>query len=272
MKIKYVIFCLIMVATASYFMLREGVERPLTLMATTTTQDSGLLGVIIPELVRDTGLDVNVVAFGTGKVLRSAMDGNADLILVHDPISEQIFMDQGYGTERISIMQNDYVIVGPTTDPADLKNSPSARQAFEAIFKSNSLFVSRGDESGTHKAELRIWQQTNIEPDQFTSGKYMPTGAGMGRSLNIAVEKSAYILTDKATWLTFQNKGELSILFENDKLLNNIYSIISVNAERYPHISAENQKNIMNWFSSNKSKHLIENYKKSDQTLFTPIL
>lgn len=240
-------------------------------MATTTTQDSGLLGVIIPELEKDTGLKINVVAFGTGKVLRSAMDGNADLILVHDPTSEQEFMDQGYGTKRIPIMRNDFVIVGPASDPAGVNGSVSAPQAFLAIFKTNSLFVSRGDESGTHKAELRIWQQSNAGPEQFASANYMPTGAGMGRSLNIAVEKSAYILTDNATWQTFQNKGDLSVLFDNDIVLKNIYSIISVNADQHAHISAKKQKIVLNWFNSMKSRRLIKNYKISGQPLFSPL-
>jgi len=269
-KIKYLFICLIITLAGLFFVLKKG-ERPLTLMATTTTQDSGLLAVIIPELEKDTGLEINVVAFGTGKVLRSAVDGNADLILVHDPINEKIFMDQGYGSKRIPIMQNDFVIVGPSADPAGVKNSLSAALAFEAIFKSNSPFVSRGDESGTHNAELRIWQKSKIEPDQFGKDKYLPTGAGMGRSLNIAVEKSAYILTDNATWVTFQNKGDLLVLYKNDLLLNNIYSIISVNSDRYPHVSSEKQETILNWFSSIKSKRLIENYKISDQALFIPI-
>lgn len=270
LKIKFLFFCFIIAAVASYFALQQN-ERPITLMATTTTQDSGLLAVIIPELERDTGFKINVVTFGTAKVLRSAMDGNADVILVHDPISEQEFMDQGYGTERLTIMRNDFVIVGPTSDPASIKNSLSAVQAFEAIYKTNSLFVSRGDESGTHKAELRIWQESKGGPEQFASAYYLPTGAGMGRSLNIAVEKSAYILTDNATWQTFQNKGDLSVLFDNDIMLKNIYSIISVNAGQHAHISANKQKAILNWFNSMKSRRLIESHKKSGQALFSPL-
>ncbi|MBT5072687.1 MAG: hypothetical protein HOJ34_08840 [Kordiimonadaceae bacterium] len=270
MKIKYLFLCAVIVAAFSYLLLAQD-ERPFTLMATTTTQDSGLLGILIPELEKDTGLDINVIAFGTGKVLRSAMDGNSDLIFVHDPYGEQIFMDQGHGTKRIPIMRNDFVIVGPSADPANIKNSLDAVQAFEAIFKSNSFFVSRGDDSGTHKAELRIWQKSTINPDQFIPGNYMPTGAGMGRSLNIAVEKSAYILSDHATWLTFQNKDDLSVLYENDVHLKNIYSIISVNADRHSHISAEKQNIVINWFLSNKSKQLIEDFKNKGKQLYFPL-
>ncbi|MDG1438327.1 MAG: substrate-binding domain-containing protein, partial [Emcibacteraceae bacterium] len=175
-------------------------DNKFTIMATTTTRDSGLLPHIIKELKKDTGIDITVVAFGTGNVLRSAMDGNADIIMVHDTLAELSFMNEGYGVERYPLMQNDFVLVGPTNDPANITSSNSATEALEKIINSNSLFVSRGDESGTHKAEMRIFKSARIDFRDLSSNQYTITGSGMGRTLTIASEKSAYVLTDNATW------------------------------------------------------------------------
>jgi len=268
-RIRYIALLLILTMFAANYLYNQS-ARPLILMATTTTRDSGLLDKLIPALENDTALDIEVVAFGTGKVLRSAIDGNADIIMVHDPHGEKIFMEEGYGKERLPIMQNDFVIIGPMDDPAHIASSTTAAQAFSSIAGSNSAFVSRGDDSGTHKAEMRIWQSTKLKPKQFVAENYILTGAGMGRTLNIAVEKSAYSLTDRATWLTFQNKGNLKILFDKDDMLENIYSIITVNPERHPHISPKKQLLVLNWFKSEKSKSVIRNYKKNGVGLYHP--
>ncbi len=246
-------------------------NRPITLMATTTTEDSGLLAVLIPQLEKDTGLKIQVVTFGTGKVLRSAKDGNADIILVHDPQSEKDFLSRGYAKERLEVMRNDFVLVGPKSNPAMINPDETITSAFDKIFEENAVFVSRGDESGTHKAEQRIWNAAGLNINNFSQSNYIVTGAGMGRSLNIAVEKPAYILTDRATWLTFKNRGNLAILNQNGKLLSNVYSVLSVNSQLHPHISEEHQTRIMNWFKSEKSRSIIRDFKFFDQPLFEPI-
>ncbi|MBL4602177.1 MAG: substrate-binding domain-containing protein [Emcibacteraceae bacterium] len=269
-RIIYIPIVLMVLFLAAKFLL-NGQDQPITFMATTTTRDSGLLAVLIPALEKDTGLDIQVVAFGTGKVLRSAMDGNADIIMVHDQISEKKFMDEGYGSERLPIMQNDFVIIGPITDPANIGGSNTAIQAFDRIVQSKTPFVSRGDDSGTHKAELRIWQATMTDPGKISAANYVQTGAGMGRTLNIAIEKSAYSLTDRATWVTFQNKGSSIILFAGDEILKNIYSIISVNPELHEHISRKNQNLILKWFKSDQSRQLILNFKMNGTPLYNPI-
>ncbi len=240
-------------------------------MATTTTRDSGLLGAIIPELEKDTGLKINSVAFGTSKVLRSAMDGNADVILVHDPKSEIEFMDAGYGNERVAIMFNYFVLIGPADDPANIASSTNAVDAFRKIIESGSTFVSRADQSGTHFAELKLWQSINYNPQEMEQERYIQTGTGMGRTLNVAIEKTAYVLADSATWATYENKGKHKILLGNDENMINTYHLITVSTEKHPHISAQNQKLVIDWFKSEKARSVIENFKPSEQQLYFPI-
>ena len=241
------------------FMFVKKSDHDLTLMATTTTQDSGILTHIVDAFEKDSGLKVKVIAYGTGKVLRSAKDGNADVILVHDPLNEDIFMKDGFGKERISVMQNDFVIIGPNTDPAAVKMSNSVSNAFKEI-AAKSIFVSRGDDSGTHNAEKRIWGKIQIDQEKLSPNNYIITGSGMGRTLGIAVEKEAYALTDRATWLSYKNKGQLSVLFENDSDLENIYSVISVNPLLFNHISLNHQDIFMKWIKSQKARETIQNF------------
>lgn len=270
MKIKTALIFLFLILMAALF-LKPSNENQITLMATTTTQDSGLLNVLIPKMEKDTGTKIKVVAFGTGKVLRSAMDGNADIVLVHDPIAERKFMKDGFGNDRHSFMQNDFVIVGPELDPAGIKMANSATEAFTLISISSSPFISRGDQSGTHNAEIRLWHKTNLDPEQFSGEKYIITGSGMGRTLGIATEKNGYVLTDKATWLSYQNKSGLKILFENDSDLKNIYSFITVNANLFDHIEENQQSKIINWIKSDKATEIINDFKISGIQPFLPI-
>lgn len=260
-----------MIATLIFINVNDD-DNTIRMMATTTTRDSGLLPHLISELEKDTGLSVSVVAFGTGKVLRSAMDGNADIILVHDAVAEEEFMKAGYGIERYPLMQNDFVIVGQADDPANIHSSSSAAEAFKRIISSGSKFVSRGDESGTHKAEMRILESAKINLRTLSTDQYIITGSGMGRTLSIASEKSAYILTDHATWVSFKNKGNLKILFNNDPLLKNIYSVITVNAALFDHISIEKQALTINWFKSTKAAKTINNFYISEKPAFKALL
>ncbi len=246
-------------------------DRTVIFMATTTTQDSGLLGVLIPELENDTGLKIQTIAFGTGSVLRAAREGNADVILVHDPQNELIFMNEGYGTERIAVMQNNFVVVGPANDPANISESEHIQDAFLRIAESNAPFVSRADQSGTHNAEMRVWASVELNPQIEAVENYLETGTGMGRTLNVAVEKSAYVLTDSATWITYDNKGDHKVLFSGDEMLSNIYHLITVNAESHPHISAESQKMIVDWFKSDKMTVILDQFSHQGQTLYFPV-
>lgn len=266
-----VISTLVIITGLLLFMFAKKSDHDLTLMATTTTQDSGILSHIVDAFEKDSGLKIKVIAYGTGKVLRAAKDGNADIILVHDPLNEDIFMKGGFGKERISIMQNDFVIIGPNTDPAGVKMSNSARDAFKKI-ASKSTFVSRGDDSGTHNAEKRIWGKIPIYQVRTDPNNYIITGSGMGRTLGIAVEKEAYALTDRATWLSYKNKGKLSVLFENESDLENIYSVISVNPLLFDHISLKNQDIFMQWIKSQEARETIQNFQISAENPYLAIL
>ena len=270
MKNAFFILILMGVVFLSFLIFDQD-DKEITLMATTTTQDSGILSTLVNAFKQDSNINVKVIAYGTGKELRSAMDGNADVILVHDPLNEANFIKNGYGTERVPLMQNDFVIVGPNADPARIKTSKSATEAFEKIAKT-SLFVSRGDESGTHNAEQRIWEKSTLNSSHFSPKNYVVTGSGMGRTLGIAVEKQAYVLTDKATWLSYKNKGLQSILYENDPYFQNIYSVIPINPVLFNHISQERQQIFMDWIKSNSAKELIQNFQISSENPFIPLI
>jgi len=249
----------------------DGEKKPLTLIATTTTETSGFLDYIIPLAEKDTGIKIRIISFGTGKVLRSAQDGNADLILVHDPLSEENFIQQGHGLKRYPVMMNNFILVGPKHDPAGIGQYSTIEEIFGKLHQDKTAFISRGDDSGTHKAEQRIWQSLGLEPAFFSSQWYKKSGAGMGRSLNIAVESGAYILCDQASWLTFHNKGDLIILHQDDEKLKNIYSLIPVNPLKHPHLQAEKAQKVIDWFLSAQARNHIRAFKHQGKTLYIPI-
>jgi tungstate transport system substrate-binding protein len=203
----------------------------LILATTTSTQDSGLLDVLVPMFEEQTGYTVQTVAVGTGEALKMGEQGNADVLLVHAPASEVTFMDGGHGKERFLVMHNDFIIVGPAHDPAGIKELDS-QDSFEAIYKTEAAFVSRGDDSGTHKKELDFWKKAGLEPSGQTW--YIETGQGMGASLIVASEKGAYILTDRATYLANKDNLSLEILLEGDNALLNVYHVITVNPDKWP--------------------------------------
>jgi tungstate transport system substrate-binding protein len=216
-----------------------GCSRPvpsLTLATTTSTQDSGLLDVLVPMFREQTGIEVKVVAVGTGQALELGRRGDADVLLVHDPAAEERFVKEGYGVDRRPVMYNDFVLVGPPTDPAGVKGRDTAAEAFARIARKRSPFVSRGDQSGTHVKEKAIWKTAGIQP---RGDWYIEAGAGMGQVLRMAHEKSAYTLTDRATFLAQRQGLELAILCEGDPSLVNQYSVIRVNPDRHPHIQTE---------------------------------
>ncbi len=241
------------------------------LSTTTSTQDSGLLDYLLPKFTEDTGVEVKVVAVGTGKALQMGKDGEADVLLVHAKASEEEFVKEGHGLERKDVMYNDFILVGPKDDPLKLKENSSndILTGLKTISENQSKFVSRGDDSGTHKKELEIWKEAGIEPQ---GEWYISAGSGMADVLKIASEKGAYTLTDRATYLSLRNTLDLDIIIEKDKNLFNQYGIIPVNPEKNDKINAEGAKAFMNWMLSKKGQELIGKYgvEEYGMPLFVP--
>ncbi len=245
-------------------------ENPDVILATTTsTRDSGLLDYLLPMFQEQTGYNIKMVAVGTGEALAMGEEGNADVLLVHAPASELELMEGGYGKDRFLIMHNDFVIVGPADDPAGIKGSESTAAAFTAIAASESPFTTRGDDSGTHKMELSLWASAEITPE---GDWYINTGQGMGDTLRIASEKYAYTLTDRATYLALKDTLDLDILFEGDKVLLNIYHVITVNPDKWPNMNYDGAKAFADWLVTKEVQDLIGNFgvDKFGQPLFFP--
>ena len=243
--------------------------KDMILATTTSTQDSGLLDELIPAFQEDTGYVVKVVAVGSGEALKMGEQGNADVLLVHSPAAEAAFMEAGNGSERTLVMHNDFIIVGPEADPAGIKGTATAADAFTKIAEAQAPFISRGDDSGTHKAELAIWKKAGITPE---GDWYQESGQGMGATLKIASEKAAYTLSDRATYLANQDTLALAILVEGDAALLNIYHVIVVNPEKYPNLNTEGAKAFATFLVSKKGQELIGKFgvEKFGQPLFTP--
>lgn len=243
----------------------------LILATTTSTQDSGLLDVLIPIFEQQTGYTVQTVAVGTGQALKMGEEGNADVLLVHAPSSEKTFMENGFGQERALVMHNDFIIVGPAADPAGIKGMP-VTDAFKAIAAAEAGFVSRGDDSGTHKAELTIWKKVELDPKTDQPAWYLETGQGMGASLTVASEKSAYIMTDRATYLANKANLQLEILVEGDNGLLNVYHVMTVNPDKWPKVNSEGALAFLNFLIDPATQAIIGQFgvDKFGQPLFYP--
>ncbi len=239
----------------------------LILASTTSTQNSGLYDYLLPVFTADTGIAVHVVAVGTGQALRIARNGDADALIVHHRPSEELFISEGYGLNRRDVMVNDFVIVGPKGDSAGVATAKSAGDALLRLRKNNALFISRGDESGTYFKELEIWQSAGVTPK---GPWYREIGAGMGAALNMAVAVEGYVLTDRGTWLSFNNKNNLVLLFEGDPVLFNPYSIITVNPAKHPHVQADLAGVLTDWITSERGQSLIAAFAIDGQQLFCP--
>ncbi|MEH6632949.1 MAG: substrate-binding domain-containing protein [Halopseudomonas aestusnigri] len=250
--------------------IKPAVAESIILASTTSTQNSGLFDHILPVFTKDTGITVNVVAVGTGAALKLARNGDADILMVHHKTSEETFVKDGFGVERFDLMHNDFVLVGPDNDPADIKNTKNIVNALKQIEKKQSPFLSRGDDSGTNKRELELWYEAGFDPKSISGGWYRETGSGMGATLNTAVAMQGYALTDRATWLSYKNKQNMKVLFEGDKRLFNQYGIIVVNPDKYPHIKIKAANRFVSWLLSPKGQSLIASYKVSGEQLFTP--
>lgn len=243
----------------------------LILATTTSTQDSGLLDVLIPLFERQTGYQVKTVAVGTGQALQMGQEGNADVLLVHAPSSERTYMDGGFGKDRALVMHNDFIIVGPADDPAKIKGL-SPTDAFKAIYAAGANFVSRGDDSGTNKKELDLWKKAALDPATEKPAWYIETGQGMGATLIVASEKNAYTLTDRATFLANKANLQLGILAEKDNSLLNVYHVITVNPDKWPKVNYEGAMAFLNFLIAPDTQKVIGEFgvDKYGQQLFVP--
>ena len=242
----------------------------ITLQSTTSTQNSGFYDYILPIFSEASNIEVRVVAVGTGQAIKNAQNCDGDVLIVHSITSEKKFVKSGYGLYRKDLMYNDFIIIGPKTDPAQISSSHSALDAFKKIHKSTTIFASRGDESGTHKAELRLWEKANLDAREFKGRWYRELGLGMGAALNVAVQMDAYVLSDRATWLAFKNKRDHQILFEGDKNLFNQYGIIPVNPKICSSVKFKETELFINWILSQAGKKHISSFTVNNQQLFFP--
>ncbi len=242
----------------------------IVVQSTTSTANSGLYDFLLPRIKAETGVTVNVVAVGTGQAIKNAKNCDGDVLLVHAKASEQKFVEEGYGVERRDLMYNDFVFVGPPSDPAGIGGGMSAVEALSAIAASKSRFASRGDDSGTHKKERMIWQKTGIDPAAGSGEWYLETGSGMGATLNAAVGIGAYTMTDRATWISFNNRQDYVILVEGDDSLFNQYGIIMVNPDKCPGVRRDAAQKFIDWMTSPEGQAAIAAYQLDGQQLFFP--
>lgn len=245
-------------------------QESILVQSTTSTEASGLYGHLLPIFEEETGITVNVVAVGTGQAIQNARNCDADVLLVHAKAREEQFVADGAGVERFDLMYNDFVVVGPESDPAGVAGMTDAPAAFAQIAAAEAPFASRGDDSGTHTKELQIWEAAGIDVDAASGGWYRETGSGMGATLNTAVGMEAYALTDRATWITFANRGDFEILVEGDENLFNQYGVMLVNPEACPSVNAEAGQAFIDWLLSDAGQEAIASYQLDGQQLFFP--
>jgi tungstate transport system substrate-binding protein len=245
-------------------------EKYITVASTTSTEQSGLFGFILPIFQKSTGISVRVVAVGTGQALDMARRGDADVVFVHDEAAERKFVSEGYGVERKPVMYNDFVLIGSKSDPAKVGGGKDITAALKKIQDAQAPFVSRGDKSGTHAAELRLWKDAGTDIATQKGPWYRETGSGMGPALNTASSMNAYILADRGTWLSFKNRGDLAILVEGDKRLFNQYGVMLVNPAKHPHVKKDLGQRFVDWVVSPDGQRAIAQYSIDGQQLFFP--
>jgi tungstate transport system substrate-binding protein len=262
--------CVLLWAAAAATMSMAGEEQTIIVASTTSTQDSGLFTYLLPIVRERTGVTVKVVAQGTGQALETARRGDADVVFVHDPEAEAQFITEGHGLARHLVMYNDFLVVGPTTDPAQVRDMKDVLQALQAIARSQSPFVSRGDRSGTHQAELRLWKAASVTLESPAPQWYRAVGQGMGPALNIASASDAYILVDRATWLSFRNKGNLQLLVQGDARLFNQYSLILVNPAKHAAVKAEAGQRFVDFLLSGEGQAAIAAFRIDGKQLYFP--
>jgi tungstate transport system substrate-binding protein len=244
-------------------------DKNIVMASTTSTEQSGLFGHLLPAFKQTTGIDMRVVAVGTGQALDMARRGDADVVFVHDTAAEEKFVAEGFATRRLPVMYNDFVVVGPAADPAKLKGNDIAA-ALAKVNARGAPFISRGDKSGTHAAELRLWQAAGVDVAKAKPAGYKECGCGMGPALNMGSSSNAYVLTDRGTWLSFKNRGDLAVLVEGDKRLFNQYGVMVVNPAKHPHVKSALAQQFADWVVSSAGQTAIADYKINGQQLFFP--
>jgi tungstate transport system substrate-binding protein len=244
-------------------------DKSIVVASTTSTEQSGLFGHLLPAFRKDTGIEVRVVAVGTGQALDMGRRGDADVVFVHDSAAEDKFVGEGFGVKRLSVMYNDFVLIGPKADPAAIKGSDIAT-ALGKLGASPHAFISRGDKSGTHAAELRYWRAAQIDVAATKPAGYRECGCGMGPALNLAAQSNAYVLADRGTWLGFKNRADLAILVEGDKRLFNQYGVMLVNPQKHPHVKKDLGQQFVDWLVSASGQAAIAGYRIAGEQLFFP--
>jgi tungstate transport system substrate-binding protein len=245
-------------------------DKSITVASTTSTEQSGLFGHILPMFTKKTGIGVKVVALGTGQALDVGRRGDADVVFVHDRAAEDKFVAEGAGVDRRDVMYNDFVLIGPKSDPATTRGGKDIATALRSVAQAKAAFVSRGDKSGTHAAELRYFKEAGVDPARGKGTWYRETGSGMGPALNTASSMNAYILSDRGTWLTFKNRGDLGIVVEGDRKLFNPYGVILVNPAKHAHVKSAEGLAFMDWLVSPEGQAAIASYKVGGEQLFFP--
>jgi tungstate transport system substrate-binding protein len=245
-------------------------ERFITVASTTSTENSGLFGYILPRFQQASGIDVRVVAVGTGQAIKNAERGDADVLFVHHQPSEEQFVAQGFGVARREVMYNDFVLVGPQADPASIQGMTDVVAALTRIAATPAPFVSRGDDSGTHKLELSLWKLAGVDVKQAGRAWYREVGAGMGAALNMAGGLNGYTISDRGTWISFRNKGRLALLVAGDARLFNQYGVILVNPAKHPHLNAQDGQAFIDWLISDSGQQAIADFRIEGQQLFFP--
>jgi len=260
---------LALLATLAWPSLAPAQDRFIVVASTTSTEQSGLFKQLLPAFKQASGIDVRVVAVGTGQALDTGRRGDADVVFVHDKVAEEKFLAEGFSTQRRDVMYNDFVLVGPKADPAGVKGNDIAA-ALKKLAGSTQPIVSRGDKSGTHAAELRLWKAAGVDIATAKPAGYKECGCGMGPALNMASSLNGYVLTDRGTWLSFKNRGELGIVVEGDKSLFNQYGVMVVNPAKFPHVKADLAQQFADWVVSSAGQAAIAGYKIDGEQLFFP--
>ncbi|MGO4711935.1 substrate-binding domain-containing protein [Bradyrhizobium sp. 2TAF24] len=245
-------------------------QRTITVASTTSTEQSGLFTFLLPRFTAASGIAVKVVAVGTGQALDIGRRGDADVVFVHDKPAEETFLAEGYAVRRFDVMYNDFVVIGPKRDPAHIADTEDVLAAFRRIAEAQAPFISRGDRSGTHAAELRTWKDAGLDIDAIKGAWYRDIGQGMGPALNMAAATSAYLLSDRGTWLSFRNKGDLSILVQGDRRLFNQYGVMLVNPMKHPQVHAADGQAFVDWLISEDGQATIAAYRIGGEQLFFP--
>jgi tungstate transport system substrate-binding protein len=269
-KHRFATFAATAFATALALGQPAGAGEFIIVQSTTSTQNSGLYDVLLPQFTAGSGIEVRVVAVGTGQAIKNARNCDGDVLLVHAKPAEEAFVAAGFGVARSDVMYNDFIVVGPPADPAGITGSHDAKSALTAIKAAAAPFASRGDDSGTNKKELALWQAAGIDPSADSGGWYRETGSGMGATLNVATGMNAYTMTDRATWIAFGNKGDFAIMVEGDAEMFNQYGVILVNPERCPNVKAKAGQVFIDWILSDEGQAGIAAYKRDGQQLFFP--